>query len=304
MTMAQTAHPKRRSKVVALPELAALVPDGCRLAIGGFPLYQVPMAFVRELIRADRKHLTIVGGVNGLEIDLLAAHGSIDVIETSYVGLEQFGLAPNFRAAVESGKICVHELSEELAFDRFRASQENLPFWPCSYLAGTSIPIDNPLMVAAICPLTGRDYFAVSPAAPDVVVLHMAAADEYGNVLTTRRQMLPQSIDLLMARGCDRVLVTVERLVSNEFVRANPELTQIPGFQVTAVAEAPWGAHPTSMLGFYDIDEAHMASYVSSGTAGITEYVNHYVHQASDHRDYLNRVGLDSLVSIGRWAAL
>jgi acyl CoA:acetate/3-ketoacid CoA transferase alpha subunit len=64
-----------RSKVVSLAEAGQWVADGCRLAVGGFAVYQHPMALVRELARQGRRDLTVVGSVNGDDVDLLAGAG-------------------------------------------------------------------------------------------------------------------------------------------------------------------------------------------------------------------------------------
>jgi CoA:oxalate CoA-transferase len=56
--------PGLRSKVVSLAEAGRHIADGCRLAIGGFAVYQHPMALVRELARQGRRGLTVVGSVN------------------------------------------------------------------------------------------------------------------------------------------------------------------------------------------------------------------------------------------------
>ena len=85
--------PVRRSKLASLTEAAALVEDGMRVALGGFAIYQHPMALVRELIRQGRRDLTVVGVANGIEVDMLAGAGCLGRVETSYVGLEKYGLA-------------------------------------------------------------------------------------------------------------------------------------------------------------------------------------------------------------------
>ncbi len=284
-----------------MAEAAGLVSDGARLAIGGFPVFQRPMAFVRELVRQQRQSLVIVGTVNGLDVDLLAGAGCVARVETSYVGLEQFGLARNFRRRVEAGEIGILELSEEISFDRFRATLEGWTFLPAGYLAGTDVAASEEVK-EIVCPFTGRRYAAFRPADPDVVVVHAPAADEFGNVLVSRNQMLPQSIDLLMTRACSTVIVTVEEIVTNTFVRRHPELTQIPAFRTTCVVEAPWGCHPTSMFGFYELDDAALEEYTaaSSAQASFDEYLDTYVRPLG-HDAYIEAMGARRLTALRRW---
>ena len=56
------------SKVVTAAGAARLVADGALVAIGGQTLYRRPVGMVRELIRAGRDHLTVVGLTAGFFI--------------------------------------------------------------------------------------------------------------------------------------------------------------------------------------------------------------------------------------------
>jgi glutaconate CoA-transferase subunit A len=125
--------PALRSKLVSHADAAARIPDDARVALGGFAVYQHPMALVRELARQGRRNLTAVGTVNGNDVDLLAGAGCLRRVETSYVGLEKYGLALNFRRRVERGELEVVDYPEVLSVDRFRASQDNLPIWGADY---------------------------------------------------------------------------------------------------------------------------------------------------------------------------
>lgn len=291
---------KKTSKVGTLEDAVKLIPDGTRLALGGFAIYQHPMALVRELIRAKRRNLTIVGTVNGNEVDMLIGAGCVREVETSYVGLERFGLAPNFRRAVEGGEVSVVDYPEILSFDRFRASVEAMTFWPCDYLGGTDVLRHNPAIRSFECPLTGRLLYAVPPADPEVVVIHAIAADEQGNVLFPRRHLLPQDLDTVMARGCDTVVVTVESIVSKQYVKRHAELNLLPSYKVTMVVEAPFGAHPCPVLGRYRIDDAHFGEYAAAAknTQTMNAYLDRYVRAPADHQAYLDLIGAHRLTSL------
>ena len=291
---------KQASKVQTLADAVALIPDGTRLALGGFAIYQHPMALVRELVRARRRDLTIVGTVNGNEVDMLVGAGCVRTVETSYVGLERFGLAPNFRRAVEAGELSVVDYPEILSFDRFRATQEAMTFWPCDYLGGTDVLRYNPAIKSFACPLTGRMLYAVPPANPEVVVIHAIAADEQGNVLFPRRHLLPQGLDSIMARGCDTVIVTVESIVSKQFVKRHADLNLLPSYKVTMVVEAPFGAHPCPVLGRYRIDDAHFTEYANAAknVDSFADYLERYVLSPADHAAYLDLIGAQQLTAL------
>jgi glutaconate CoA-transferase subunit A len=278
---------------MSLAEAAALVTDGMRIGLGGFAIYQRPMAFVRELIRQRREGLTVVGVTNSIEVDMLIGAGVCSRVETSYMGFEKFGLAPNFRRASEKhGFDCV-DYPELLAWDRFRADQDGLDFWPASGLGGTDLVAQNPEIKAFDCPVSGKPLHALPAAKLDVAVIHAIAADEFGNVIVPSFRTLPQSFDITLSRCCRQVIVTVERVVSENFERRHANLIQIPAARVQAVVELPFGAHPTSMLGRYVDDAAHWNEYIGAAKSEeeMAAYLKANVFDAPTHDAYLDRIG-------------
>ncbi|WP_337182379.1 CoA-transferase [Shinella sp.] len=292
--------PSPSSKLQSLEEAAARVPDGTRLAFGGFAVYQKPMGFVRELVRQGRRNLTVVGSAQSYDVDLLAAGGCLSCVETSYVGLEKHGLARHYRRAVERGEVKVVDYPEMVSWDRFRASQEGLAFWPVPFLGGSDIVRYNPAIKPFACPMTGHPMHAVPAADVDVVVIHALAADERGNVVFPARRLLPQSNDVLMGRSCDTVIVTVEKLVSNAFIRKHSRLVELPSYKVSSVVELPYGAHPTPALGAYHADEKHYGEYVaaSESAEATAAYLKKFVHLDGGNDAYLEAVGAAQLARL------
>lgn len=97
-------------KRISLVEAARLVRDGQTITLGGSLLQRAPAAFVRELARQGRRRLELVKPSPGYDADLLAAAGCIDRIQSGIATFEQpFGMAPNFRKAVEEGRVTVKE---------------------------------------------------------------------------------------------------------------------------------------------------------------------------------------------------
>ena len=292
--------PERTSKLCPLRDAAELVKDGARIAIGGFAIYQHPMAFLHELVRQGRRDLTVVGVANGNDVDLLAGAGCLKRVESSYVGLEKYGLARNFRRKVENGELEIVDYPELLSWDRFRASQENMTFWPASFLGGSDILRYNPDIKEFPCPMTGRRLWAVPPAAPDVVVIHAILGDTYGNVLVPSRRLLPQSLDITLSRSCDTLIVTVERIVDTDEIVRLAHLNEIPAFRTTCIVEVPWGAHPCPVLGHYRTDDAHFREYVAASHTDddFKDYLQRYVYGVRDHAAYLEAVGMETLTPL------
>ena len=158
------------------------------------------------------------------------------------VTFEHLGLAPAFRRAVESGTLRLIESDEATLIGGYRAAAAGLPYQPVQSISGSALLAARPDVV------DGR----VPALTPDVVFLHAQEGDEFGNV----RHFGSVFCDKLLAKAARRaVVVSVDRLISNDEVRDNPRATTIPSYLVTHVVHAPGGAHPCSSHGLYDLDE-------------------------------------------------
>ncbi len=93
------------NNLVSLAEAAALVNDGDQIALVG-SMYTTPMAFIRELIRREVKDLRIVATpIAGVNADILIGADAVKSVEFAQVAFGEYGLAPNFRRYVESGRL-------------------------------------------------------------------------------------------------------------------------------------------------------------------------------------------------------
>jgi glutaconate CoA-transferase subunit A len=287
-------------KLVDLPRAAAVVSDGSLVALGGGLSARLPMALVRELIRQGRRSLHVVGSAHGIDVDLLVAAGSIAVCEESYVGFEQdLGLAPAYRRAAESGAVEVRESCCATILTQLRAAEFGLPFLPVRGVKGTDIRRLHPEYSEVTCPFTGEVLVAVPPLRPDVALIHAPLGDRRGNLHLEQ----PYVLDEHFAAAAGNVVATVERIASTEEV-VGAGIT-IPAHLVTAVAEVPYGAHPTSCYPGYAYDRAHIEDYVRRATSGgveLAEYLNRYVTGAPTAEAYRQLVGEDRLAALGRWS--
>lgn len=90
------------SKIVSLGELAARIPDGAALGLGGVFLHRGPFALVRELARQGRRGLDIIKPSPGYDLDLLCRAGAVAKVRAGIVAMEgNFGLARWYRRAIE-----------------------------------------------------------------------------------------------------------------------------------------------------------------------------------------------------------
>lgn len=294
--------PKLKEKLCSLSEAASLIKNGTRIHIGGMSVHNHPMAFVYELIRKKVKDLTIVGHVSADDVDILVGAGCVKRIEISYVGLEEFGLAPNFRRAVEREEIELVEYSEPVSFERFNCSARGQSFFPTHEMLGTDLPKHNPDIKEMVSPYDGRPCHIVPAANPEWVVIHAPMGDKYGNILYFEWRQLPINLDLMASRASDNLIVTVEQIVDRERVRRLRHLNMIPRSRTTVIVEAPYGTHPSSCMPLYDQDREHLRMYsqIARDPVEFRKYLDRYVYGVTSHMDYLKLIGVEKLLRLRR----
>lgn len=256
-------HGDTMTIVRTLAEAADLVPDGATVGLGGFSTNAAPMAMVRELARRGVRDLTVVTLISGMAVDWLVAAGCVRRVVAAMVGFEGFGLAPNFRRAVEAGDVTYHEFSELLLITRLQAAARHLPFLPTRAGLGTDVLTTHPEATRLEHdPVTGEPYVAATPLPIDVALVHADAADVRG---TTRVEPRLVWADGELVAAAATTIVTTEALVPTADFVAAPEATTWPRFLVDAVVEVPWGAWPTSCRPHYTHHGQFYTDYQAAG---------------------------------------
>jgi len=287
-----------RDKRASLADAISLVSDGAMVALGGGLCARLPMAMVRELVRQGRRGLHLIGSAHSIDVDLLVATGAVRRCEESYVGFEQdLGLAPGYRRAAEAGTIEVAESCCVTILAQLRAAEMGLPFLPVRGVRGSDIGRLHPEYAEITCPFTGETLVAVPALRPDVALLHAPAGDRYGNLHLEQ----PYVLDERFASASRLVIATVDELVSTEEVVLAG--VTIPAHLVAAVAEVPYGAHPSSCYPRYAYDRGHLRDYLSaaeSGPGGLEKYLATYVQGSEE--DYRDAIGPDRLDGLAGWS--
>ena len=257
---------ERADAVLDIAEAVALVDDGMTVGMSGFAHQNPPMAIVRELIRRGVRDLTLVSGpTSGIETDLLIGTGCVSRVVTAGVALEGVtGIAPAFRYRAERGDLEVWECDECIWYVALKAGAWGVPWmlWPGG--VGTSLPELNADLREV--EVEGRRFIKVPAIQPDIVFVHAAEADRFGNVRTCREAYLGRTFaDRALAEACaGPVVATVEKIIENAEVVASPEWTRLWGARV---ATAPGGAYPGGVSGRTVPDLDELAAYARAGAA-------------------------------------
>ncbi len=286
-----------REKIMSLDEAAALVPDGAVVGIGGSTLSRTPLAMVWALIRAGRKGLVCARGISSTEGELLFAAGASRHIVTSWFSQGiVWGVSRIMRLYTETNRARFEEWSHLAIGLRFRAGAMGLPFLPMRSMLGSDVMARLPDTKVIDCPFTGEKLALVPALNPDVALIHVQRCDAYGNA---QIDGLP-FMDLDLAMAANRVILTTERIVSNDQIRRRPDHTKIPFFTVDAVVEVPFGCAPHECYGLYEPLFAHLDRYAEAlkpdAEAGIRDYLERYFHAPKDWADYLECLGLTELL--------
>lgn len=289
-------------KVVSLEAAAALVHDGEHVAIGGCMMSRTPMAMLWALIRAKRRDLVFSRSIVSSDGDVIFASGISKKMITSWFSQGiVWGISKVMRHWVETGQAEFEEWSHLSMGMRYRAAAMGLPFLPIRSMLGSDVLARLGDRVRTMdCPFTGEKLLLVPALRPDVAIIHVQRADPFGNVEIDGMQFMDQ--DLAMA--AHRVIVTAERIVSNDLIRRSPDQTKFPFFVVEAVAEAPYGSAPHECYGLYEPFFTHMDEFARATKEdperGSREYLERFFYEPRSWSETLERMGMENLLTAAR----
>jgi len=248
----------RPSKVMGLGDaVAEMVRDGDSVALEGFT-HLIPSAAAHEIIRQEKKHLTLIRMTPDLIYDQMLGMGCAGKLVFSWGGNPGVGSLHRFRDAIENGwpnLLEIEEHSHAGMANRYAAGASNLPFAVLRGYVGTDLPKVTSTIRPITCPFTGEELMAVPALNPDVAIIHAQQADRRGNVALWGITGIQKEAAL----AAKRVIVTVEEIV-DEFV-ARPFGIVIPSVAVDAISVEPGGSHPSYADGYYDRDNAFYAAW-------------------------------------------
>ena len=282
-------------KVKSAAEVVQGIPSGAHIALGGFAIARNVIAVVHELIRQQKRDLTISQGVVGLDTDLLVGAGLVKHLIMGGGSLDRFGPVPCVNRARETKSlVCEDYTSLSMCF-RYLAGALGLSFIPIKSLIASEVLERLEAGAGAgdvqrmKCPFTGEEYVALRALTPDVSLVHVQVADREGNYQIDG----PRWENKEQAKAGRRLIVVAEEIVSTEYIQRSPERTIIPGHRVEAVIHQPFGAVPTAVFRRYDYDAEHLRLYVEHAQEPkrYQEYLKKFVFDCRDHSEYLEKLG-------------
>jgi glutaconate CoA-transferase subunit A len=227
------------------------VHDGDAVALEGFT-HLIPFAAGHEIIRQQRRNLTLIRMTPDLIYDQLIGAGCAAKLQFSWGGNPGVGSLHRLRDAVEKSwpqPLAIIEHAHAGMAAAYAAGAANLPFGMLRGYTGTDLAkLGNVRFIE--CPFTGEKLAAVPAIRPDVAVIHAQKADRRGNVLMWG--VVGVQKEAVMAAR--RSVVTVEEIV--EELNAPPNSVVLPWWVVGTVSKVKGGAFPSYAQGYYPRNNA------------------------------------------------
>jgi glutaconate CoA-transferase, subunit A len=251
-----------------------LVHDGDVVALEGFT-HLIPHAAGHELIRQERRELTLVRMTPDVVYDQLIGMGCARKLVFSWAGNPGVGSLHRLRDAVElewPAPLELEEHSHAGMAAAYAAGAAGFPFGIVRGYEGTDLA-KRTRVEWITCPFTGERVAAVPAIRPDVGIVHAQQADEAGNVQLWGISGVQKEV-VLASRTA---IVTVEEVVRELEPRAGAVF--LPCWTITAVSVVPSGAHPSYAHGYYERDNDFYVAWdeISRDRDAFTAWLDEHV---------------------------
>jgi acyl CoA:acetate/3-ketoacid CoA transferase alpha subunit/acyl CoA:acetate/3-ketoacid CoA transferase beta subunit len=268
---------------------------------------------LRELVRqwwGRAPGFTLAAVGVGSPITALIHGGLVRRVITTFMGEGYPFPTPQalISRAVLDGRLEVSNWSMLTFPLRLLAGAMGVPFLPTRSLLGSSMEEDNArsgeFMVADDPFGTEGRVGYVRALVPDVALLHGWAADRAGNVIVG--SPLNENLYGAMA-ATGGAVVTVEKIVSTDFIRRHADLVRLPSQYVRAVVETPHGNHPGGMYGMNvpelegyaeDIEWILECRRAFRKPETADAWIKEWMLDLPDHTAYLSKLGYGRIMEI------
>jgi glutaconate CoA-transferase subunit A len=285
---------ENNSKLMTAREaVSRFVTDGDELIIGNYTVGTCT-ELVYEVCRQGKKGFTLYSQSGILDVDVLVNAGCVDRLVSTYVmrsGGKSGGGA--VERALQAGTLEIEDYTNFNYNARLMAGMHGFTFIPVlegvmatDLFKKRSFMGEDKYRVIA-CPYTGKKILTVPAANPDVCIIHVQRADKFGNA-----QYWGSMGSVAAAALCSkRIIVSCEEVVEHDIIKSSPHFTIIPAFRVDAVVEVPWGAHPTEVLGYYNVDRFFYSVFreANKTAAGAKAWMEEWVYGCEDREAFIDR---------------
>ena len=283
------------NKIMSMSEaIGRFVKDGMSVVMGTALESLIPFAAGHEIIRQEKRELTLVGPISDMLFDQIIGAGCARRARVAWIGNVSMGSSYNFRRAVEEEiprPLEVEDHSNLTICMALHAAALGVPFLPTRTALGSGIMASNKNIETMIAPFTGEKMAAVRAIAPDVAILPVQRCDPEGNAHLWGNTGV--SVDAANASRC--VILVTEEIVSPDIIRSDPNRTMIPGFLVAAAVCESFGSHPSPVQGYWGRDhQAYVEYHGETRTrSGFEAWLETWVLGVNNRREYREKLGAE-----------
>jgi glutaconate CoA-transferase subunit A len=281
------------NKLMTIKEaVSKFVRDGDMLVTANF-LQGTPYAQIHEVIRQNKKDLTLVSCSAVEEVDQLLSGDCVSKIIISYyhrAGSKAYQRELDRR--LRKKLVEYEDYSNFTMVAMLMAGALGYSFMPVldsikhSDIYNIRTFLGENKFKTIKCPFTSKETIVVPALNPDVALVHVQRADKYGNA------QFWGSLGTLKwsALAAKKIIISCEEIVDHEIIKRSPFLTIIPGFRVNAVCKTPMGAHPSPLAGYYNHDINYRSFYFASNFSATanTQFVKEWIYDRTDRKDYMD----------------
>lgn len=212
-------------KLLTAEEAIRHICDGDRIMIGGFGLRGCPDELVDELVRSNKKELTIVSndlGSPNQGLGRLLTNGQIKGLIGSY-----YNWNPEAIEAYNKGEISVTLVPQGTLAESMRAAGMGIPAYYTPTSAGTDLEKGK-----EVREFNGRKYVLEEAIHTDVALIRAKKADTLGNLVYSKTA---RNFNPVMAMAATYTIAEVDEIV--ESGELDPEEIVTPHIYVNAIVK-------------------------------------------------------------------
>lgn len=205
-------------KTVSVESAVKLIPDGASLMIGGFMGVGTPERIIDELVRQNKKNLTVIANdtsIPGRGIGKLISKGLVSHTVASHIGLN-----PETQKQMIDGKMRVELIPQGTLIERIRAGGYGLGGVLTPTGVGTVVEEGKQKL-----DVNGKSYLVETALRADFALVGAFLADYLGNLsyALTGRNFNP-----VIAMAGETTIVTAEHIVPVGLIAPDHVVTPAP----------------------------------------------------------------------------
>lgn len=205
-------------KTISLEKAVELIPDGASLMIGGFVAVGSPERIIDELVRQNKRDLTVITndtGLPGVGVGKLVTAGLLRKVIVSHIGLN-----PETQQQMMAGKLEVELVPQGTLVERIRCGGVGLAAVLTPTGVGTLVEQGKRKIEVA-----GKDYLLETALRADFALVHAMIADYLGNLTYA---LTARNFNPVIAMAADTVIATANHIAPVGVIAPDNVITPAP----------------------------------------------------------------------------